>query len=143
MNADVQDRVRPRRLLNVLIIGSLLSLLQVAWVSADAHNNLIPLSDLETLSVTPGPQERYRKIVLALDRDGYTIETVRQTVLNRALIRARNQYHLREIVVSRASGQVLRDVIIEEFETNREGDTAVPLDQILESDEGRLKVLPR
>lgn len=115
MNAGFRYRFR-LPLFALIAFGCLLSCLP-GYVSAQDQSTAIPLSELEMLSVGPRPQERYLKIILALGEDGYTVVDVRQTFLNRVLIRAENQHHLRETVVSRASGQVLRDVIIEEFET--------------------------
>jgi hypothetical protein len=108
-------------------------------VMAQDQGASIPLSALEGIADMPDPQGRYLRVVYALDREGYTIVSVRQTMLNRALIRARNTSHLREVVISRASGNVLRDVIIEDF-SGQGG--MVPLDQILQNFDGQIRVLP-
>lgn len=143
MNAGSWGNFRPSLSLAVRAVVVVAALLiQPAIGSAQDQENLIPLSQLDSLSVNPDPQDRYVAIVKALDENGYTIMNVRQTILNRALIRARNQYHLREIVVSRASGQVLRDVIIEDFApTDQDGHNTIPLDQIIESYEGGIRIL--
>lgn len=63
------------------------------------------------------PQERYLDVIDALETAGYTLLSVRETMLNRVQIRARNALHLREIVLSRASGDILRDVALETYTT--------------------------
>lgn len=67
-------------------------------------------------------------IITALSHAGYEIVSTDVTLLNRVRIRARNNSHLREIVVSRASGRVLRDVVVQTFSTS----TPVPLEELLE-----------
>lgn len=54
-------------------------------------------------------------VIDALDANGYRIVSVNTTLLNRIRIQAQNEWHLREIVMSQASGQILRDAILEEF----------------------------
>ncbi|WP_146636306.1 hypothetical protein [Nioella nitratireducens] len=61
------------------------------------------------------PEYRYLDVIDALDRDGYQILSVTTTLLNRVRIQARNDMHLREIVISRASGTILRDAILERY----------------------------
>lgn len=63
------------------------------------------------------PQQHYLEVIEALDESGYRIVSVTTTLLNRIKIRAQNEYHLREIIVSQASGQILRDAVIEEYRT--------------------------
>lgn len=122
-----------------------LLLFLTAPLAAQDTDNLIPLSDLEALSVSPGPQAHYAAIAKALEMDGYQILDVRRTLLNRAMIHASNEDHLREIVVSRSSGQVLRDVIIEEFgvPSPSPNPSIVPLEEIIGNSEDGIRVLPR
>ena len=58
------------------------------------------------------PEFRYLDVIDALDRAGYNILSVGTTLLNRVRIRARNDQHVREIVVSRATGEILRDAVV-------------------------------
>ncbi|MBQ2259813.1 MAG: hypothetical protein II336_00420 [Loktanella sp.] len=110
---------------------------------AAQDQNTIPLSQLDALVLDQDPQARYVRVIQTLDQNGYEIVDLRNTLLNRALIRARNQRHLREIVVSRASGQVLRDVVIEEFTAppSDEPSPAIPLEMILENNDGQIRIL--
>ncbi|MBF9033966.1 hypothetical protein HKCCE2091_06925 [Rhodobacterales bacterium HKCCE2091] len=57
--------------------------------------------------------EIYDEILAALDAQGYQIVSVSSTWLNRVRIRARNSEHVREIIVSRASGEILRDALLD------------------------------
>lgn len=74
------------------------------------------VAGMDVFNVQASPQWRYIDVLEALDAEGYTIVSVTDTLLNRVKIRARNRQHLREIVVSRASGQILRDAIIETYD---------------------------
>ncbi|WP_139257520.1 hypothetical protein [Natronohydrobacter thiooxidans] len=84
------------------------------------------------------PETRYLDVILALRNQGYRILSVRETFLRRVLIRVENPVHLREIVVSRASGSILRDIIVEEYTSVRRWtDEAPPPDiNILDIDPG-------
>lgn len=62
------------------------------------------------------PEYRYLEVIDALDRTGYQILSVSDTLLNRVRIRARSVTHLREIVISRATGSILRDVVLERYD---------------------------
>lgn len=79
------------------------------------------VAGLDVFRVQSSPQWRYIEILEALDTEGYTIISVTDTLLNRVKIRARNSQHLREIVVSRASGQILRDAVIETYDYRATG----------------------
>ncbi len=61
------------------------------------------------------PEFRYLNVIDSLERNGYRILLVEKTWLNRMLIRAQSRRHLREVVVSRSNGEVLRDVILESY----------------------------
>lgn len=65
---------------------------------------------------TPRPAMwRHLDVIEALEASGYAVLSVRETLLNRVRIRARSAFHLREIVISRASGSILRDVVLETY----------------------------
>ena len=108
---------------NSVIAGLLLALTPVAG-QAD------PTSGIALVRVQHSPQWRYIDVLEALDSEGYTIISVTDTLLNRVKIRARSSQHLREIVVSRASGQILRDAVIETYDYRPTG-TERPLDLML------------
>lgn len=86
----------------------------------------------------------YVQVIDALTVNGYQIVSVTDTMLNRVKIRARNASHLREIVVSRATGQVLRDALVESYRTPLGPDVVqmVPLEQIIRNAPGGIIVLP-
>ncbi|WP_114965567.1 hypothetical protein [Alkalilacustris brevis] len=62
------------------------------------------------------PELRHIQVLTALEDAGYTLVELRRTWLNRILIRARNSRHLREIVISRSTGSILRDVVLETYD---------------------------
>lgn len=117
--------------------------LTASGVVAQDIGDGIPLSSLDAIADLPDPQGRFARAVQALDREGYRITSVRRTMLNRALIRAENAVHLREVVISRASGQILRDVIIEDFNPNGRSAPLIPLETIIDDADGQIRVLPR
>lgn len=50
-------------------------------------------------------------VIERIETQGYTVDDVRRTWLGRIVITARNDSHLREIVLNRRSGEVLRDAL--------------------------------
>lgn len=76
-----------------------------------AQQDTVPIITFEDL-----PEFRYLEVVRALDEAGYRIVSITDTFLNRIRIRASNADHLREVIISRSSGQVLRDALIEVYQ---------------------------
>lgn len=74
-----------------------------------------PSEDGVEIIVERAPQFRYLDVIDALDAEGYQILSLTNTLLNRVRIQARNSVHLREIIISRASGTILRDAILEYY----------------------------
>lgn len=60
-------------------------------------------------------QSSYVDVISALKQSGYTVLKVERTLLGRVRILAKNHEHLREMVVSRTTGEVKRDVIVINF----------------------------
>lgn len=87
----------------------------------------VPLGEIHEGLHTDGRTD-FLAIIEALSNAGYDILSADVTLLNRVRIRADNGSHLREIVVSRASGRVLRDVVVE----TRLPAPPVPLEDLLE-----------
>ncbi len=58
-------------------------------------------------------QQSYANVITQLQSGGYQIVEVRSTFLGRIRILARNKVHLREVIVSRSTGEVKRDVIVQ------------------------------
>jgi len=56
----------------------------------------------------------YLRTIEALDADGYVIDSLGKTWLNRVIVRAHKGHVRREIVVSQSTGLVLRDVIFDD-----------------------------
>jgi len=53
----------------------------------------------------------YQNVISDLRSDGYKIVKVSRTLLGRIRILARNKVHTREVVVSRTTGEIKRDVV--------------------------------
>jgi hypothetical protein len=60
-------------------------------------------------------QQTYLDVMANLEAAGYTITETKRTLLGRVKIMARNSEHMREVVVSRATGEVKRDEVVEVF----------------------------
>jgi hypothetical protein len=60
-------------------------------------------------------QQTYLDVMANLESAGYTIVETKRTLLGRVKILAENSVHLREVVVSRATGEVKRDEVIRIF----------------------------
>lgn len=75
--------------------------------------------DGAVIAILPAPQQpprfRHLDVIRTLEASGYIIISVRETLLNRIRIQARNDMHLREIVISRSTGNILRDVALETY----------------------------
>lgn len=69
-------------------------------------------------SVIVVTQLTYLDVIASLENTGYQIVDMRSTFLGRIKLRARNTAHLREVVVSRSTGEILSDVIVQVFGTN-------------------------
>lgn len=89
-----------------------MALAQSADVSANANAGLTLVAQ----------QQTYLDVMANLEAAGYTVVETKTTFLGRVQITARNAAHLREVVVSRATGEVKSDMILETFAT---GDAAV------------------
>jgi hypothetical protein len=60
-------------------------------------------------------QQNYLDVMANLEAAGYTILETKRTLLGRIKITARNSTHLREVVVSRATGEVKHDEVVQVF----------------------------
>lgn len=97
------------------VLAGVLCLMSGANISAavaEAAATPAPLIEID-----PQPKWVYLDVLRALENQGYRILSVRETLLNRILIRADNPLHLREIIVSRTHGQILRDIALETYVT--------------------------
>ncbi|WP_457935419.1 hypothetical protein [Mesorhizobium sp. 10J20-29] len=95
--------------------------LAVATLLAAAPVNLA-LAQTATGTVVDGSftlvaqQQSYLDVMANLEAAGYVIDSTKTTFLGRVQITAHNRQHQREIVVSRATGEIKSDVITELFE---------------------------
>jgi len=89
--------------------------------------------------------DHYIAVLQTLEQRGYSIVEVSSTLLNRLRIWAENNVHRREIVVSRANGRILRDVIVETYE-NAGADPQVipmvPIEDLLQNHSGGIRIVP-
>lgn len=78
----------------------------------------ILLSAIATAALpTPAAAQQagYTQVIFNLENDGYRVVEMTTTLLGRVRIVARNKIHLREIVVSRATGEIKSDIILQIF----------------------------
>ena len=73
-------------------------------------------ADADASAAVQVAQQTYVDVIANLEAAGYTVVETKRTLLGRIRIRARNAVHLREVVVSRATGEVKRDEIVEIFQ---------------------------
>ncbi len=71
----------------------------------------------------------YTDVLVMLERTGYHVVKMDSTLLGRVRILARNREHLREVIVSRSTGEIKRDVILKRFATNNDDAQALPVGQ--------------
>ncbi|PQO24835.1 hypothetical protein C2I36_00460 [Rhodobacteraceae bacterium WD3A24] len=58
------------------------------------------------------------QVTAALELQGYQIDDIRRSLLGRVIIKAHNEVHVREIVMSRSNGEILSDQIIDTVATS-------------------------
>lgn len=100
------------------------TLLTAAALAASANCAVAGQSSMSL----PGPvvliaQQTYVDVVGMLERSGYRVVDMKSTFLGRIRIRAKNREHLREVVVSRSTGEIKSDQIIRVFAVAGEGET--------------------
>lgn len=66
-------------------------------------------------SVQLAQARTYVDVIGALEANGYSVQQVSTTWLGRVKISARNDVHLREVVVSRSTGEILSDAVVRVF----------------------------
>lgn len=67
--------------------------------------------------------QSYVDVINMLEKAGYRVSGMKTTLLGRVKIRAQNRQHLREVVVSRSTGEIKSDRIIRVFRA-QDGATA-------------------
>jgi len=68
----------------------------------------------------------YLDVLASLENEGYSINQVETTWLGRIKITAQSQANLREVVVSRTTGEIMSDVILQVFATGDSGTAGAP-----------------
>ncbi len=91
-----------RKLLKSLTVTAFTALSCPAAAQSDAS---------PTAVAQDGQKNAYLRTIELLDADGYRITAVDRTWLNRIMVRAVKGNIRREVVISEATGLVLRDVI--------------------------------
>lgn len=89
--------------------------------------------------------DHYIAVLQTLEQRGYSIVEVSSTLLNRLRIWAENNVHRREIVVSRANGRILRDVIVKTYENagaNPQVIPTIPIEDLLQNHSGGIRIVP-
>lgn len=68
--------------------------------------------------------QNYTMVIAMLEDTGYRVTSMKSTLLGRLKIRAQNREHVREVVVSRSTGEIMSDRIVKVF-NDPDGDRAV------------------
>lgn len=69
-------------------------------------------------------QQTYVDVVNMLEKSGYRVLEMKSTFLGRIRIRAANREHVREVVVSRTTGEIKRDQVIQVLRISGDGTSA-------------------
>ena len=59
--------------------------------------------------------QSYLTVIQMMESNGYRVVSMKSTLLGRVKIRVRNPEHLREVVVSRSTGEIKSDRIVQVF----------------------------
>lgn len=84
-----------------------------ANATAQGQGNAQAIATMDNFTVAQ--VRSYLDVIAQLESSGYTLDKVEKTFLGRMKITARNRVHLRELVVSRSTGEIMRDAVIEVF----------------------------
>jgi len=84
-----------------------------ANATAQGQGNAQAIATMDNFTVAQ--VRSYLDVIAQLESAGYTLDKVEKTFLGRMKITARNRVHLRELVVSRSTGEIMRDAVIREF----------------------------
>jgi hypothetical protein len=90
-----------------------------------AQNDTAAAQESEISAMLLAQARTQTQVTAALEDQGYRVEKVRRSLLGRVIITARNDAHVREVVMSRATGEILSDQILESVvagSANAEGD---------------------
>lgn len=68
--------------------------------------------------------EKAAEVIAQLQAAGYQVVDVSKTLLGRIKVTVQNEVHTREIFISRATGEIKQDVVVEARRENAEDETA-------------------
>lgn len=81
----------------------------------------------------------YQNVVAELEAQNYTVTEIKRTFLGRIKITAQNNVHLRQVVVSSSTGEILQDAIVAVYaQENESTDDAATAANGTESSDGGL-----
>jgi len=88
---------------------------QSVTANATAQSN----SSVTAQEMLVAQNQTYLDVMANLEASGYEVLEVSRTWLGRIKIEARNNLHLREVVVSTSTGEVMSDVVVEIYAQNQ------------------------
>ncbi len=68
----------------------------------------------------------YGDVVAALEAGGYRVDDISRTFLGRVRIVASNRQHRREVIISRSTGEIMSDMIVDVFPESGTGQSLQP-----------------
>lgn len=71
----------------------------------------------------------YGDVVAALEAGGYRVDDISRTFLGRVRIVASNRHHRREVIISRSTGEIMSDMIVDVFPESGTGQSSQPTDR--------------
>lgn len=84
-----------------------------ATATAQAEGRVQAIATMDNFTVAQ--VQSYLDVIVQLEANGYTLDSVEKTLLGRMKITAHNRVHVRELVVSRSTGEVMRDTVVRIF----------------------------
>ncbi len=92
------------------LIAALPANAPAATAKAQAEGGAQAIATMDNFTVAQ--VQSYLDVIAQLEANGYTLSSVERTLLGRMKITAQNRVHVRELVVSRSTGEVMRDTVV-------------------------------
>ena len=105
---------------------TILSATAVAIFFSGAQGPVYAASQGGAAGVVVVSAQSYLDVIVMLEKAGYDVTGMKSTFLGRLKIRAQNRKHLREIVVSRSTGEIKSDRILKVFGSEGGASAAAP-----------------
>ncbi len=96
-----------------VLIAVLPAYAPAATANAQAEGRVQAIATMDNFTVAQ--VQSYLDVIVQLEANGYTLDSVEKTLLGRMKITAHNRVHVRELVVSRSTGEVMRDTVVRIF----------------------------